>query len=112
MKPAFRQRFVALDLDYLSQADEAFVVEKETGVSPELAQRMAHVANALREAAREGTFDPPSTRTLVTAARLIVEGLEPSAAIHAAILEPLLSGNVVDTGLQELIAALLPEPRS
>lgn len=112
MKPAFRQRFVALDLAYLSQADEASVVATETGVSPELAQRMAHVATALREAAREGTFDPPSTRTLVTAARLIVAGLEPRAAIHAAVLEPLLSGNVVDTGLRELIAALLPEARS
>ena len=88
------------------------MVATETGVSPEVAQRMAHVATALREAAREGTFEPPSTRTLVTAARLIVAGLEPRAAIHAAILEPLLSGNVVDTGLRELIAALLPEARS
>jgi hypothetical protein len=45
----------------------------------------------------------------VTAARLVVEGLAPNAAIHAAILEPLFSGNVVDTALRELIAALLPE---
>jgi nitric oxide reductase NorQ protein len=88
------------------------VVATETGVSSEVAQRMAHVATALREAAHEGSIDPPSTRTLVTAARLIVEGLEPRAAIHAAILEPLLSGNVVDMGLRELVEALLPEARA
>jgi MoxR-like ATPase len=108
MKPSFRQRFVALDLDYLSEADEVSVVTTETGVSPEVARQLVHVATALRQAAHEGTFDPPSTRSLVTAARLVVEGLEPRAAIHAGVLEPVFSGNVVDTGLRELIAALLP----
>jgi MoxR-like ATPase len=109
LKPSFRQRFVSLDLEYLSGEDEAAVVVAETGVGLELAQRLAHVASALRHAAQEGTHEPPSTRTLVTAARLVVEGLEPKAAIHAAILEPLFTGNVVDTALRELIAALLPE---
>jgi MoxR-like ATPase len=109
LKPSFRQRFVSLDLDYLPEQDEASVVAAETGVAFEVAQQLAHVATSLRQAAREGTHEPPSTRTLVTAARLVVHGLEPRAAIHAAILEPLFSGNAVDTGLRELIAALLPE---
>ena len=108
MKPSFSQRFVAVNLDYLPEEDEASVVVAETGVSDDLARQMVHVATALREAAHTGTHDPPSTRTLVTAARLVVEGLEPRAAIDAAILEPLFSGTVVDTGLRELIAALLP----
>jgi len=109
MKPSFRQRFVSLDLGYLPEEDEAFVVATEAGVSASFAQQLVHVATVLRQAAHEGTFEPPSTRTVVTAGRLIVEGLEPRAAIHAAILEPLFSGNVVDTALQELIAALVPE---
>jgi MoxR-like ATPase len=109
MKPSFLQRFVSLDLAYLSEGDEAAVVAAETGVRHEIAQQLVRVATALRAAAHDGTHEPPSTRTLVTAARLVVEGLEPKAAIHAAILGPLFSGNVVDTGLRELIAALLPE---
>jgi len=108
MKPSFRQRFVSLDLDYLEEEDEASVVAVETGVSDAVAGQLVRVATTLREAAREGTHEPPSTRTLVTAARLVVEGLEPTAAIHVAILEPLLTGGVVDTALRELIAALLP----
>ena len=112
MKLSFRQRFVALDLGYLPEADEVSVVTAETGVRLEVAQQLARIATALREAAHQGTHDPPSTRTLVTAARLVVEGLSPRAAIHAAILEPLFTGNVVDTGLRELIAALLPEAPS
>jgi MoxR-like ATPase len=109
MKPSFRQRFVSLDLGYLPEEDEAFVVAAETGVSAPFARQLVQVATTLRQAAHEGTFEPPSTRTVVTAGRLIVEGLEPRAAIHAAILEPLFSGNVVDTALQELIAALVPQ---
>jgi MoxR-like ATPase len=109
LKPSFRQRFVSVDLDYLPEEDEASVVAAETGVGPQVAQQLAHVATALRQTAHEGTHEPPSTRTLVSAARLVVEGLEPRAAIHSAILEPLFSGNVVDTGLRELIAALVPE---
>ncbi len=108
MKPSFRQRFVAVDLDYLPEEDEASVVAAESGVSAPVAQRLVRVATALREASHQGTHEAPSTRTLVTAASLIVEGLEAKEAIHAAILEPLFSGNVVDTGLRELVAALLP----
>jgi len=78
-------------------------------VGAPIAQQLARVASALRDAAHEGTHEPPSTRTLVTAAHLVVQGVSPTAAIHAAILEPLFSGNVVDTALRELIAALLPE---
>lgn len=109
LKPSFRQRFVSVDLDFLSEADEVAVVSAETGVSDPHAQQMVRVAIALREAAHQGTHEPPSTRTLVSAAHLVVAGLEPRAAIQAAILEPLFTGNVVDTGLRELIAALLPE---
>ena len=108
LKPSFRQRFVSLDLGYLPEEDEASVVTAETGVGPEVARQLARVAAALRQAANEGTHEPPSTRTLVTAARLVVHGLAPRAAIHAAILEPLFSGNAMDTGLRELISALLP----
>jgi MoxR-like ATPase len=109
MKPSFRQRFVALDLDYLPAEGEAAVVASETGASAQVASQLVHLATALRQAAHQGTHEPPSTRSLVTAARLVVEGLEQRAAIHAAILAPLLSGNAVDAGLRELIAALLPE---
>lgn len=111
LKPPFRQRFVSLDLAYLPEDAEAAVVSAETGASDAVARQLVQIAGALREAAHEGTHEPPSTRTLVTAARLIVEGLEPRAAIHAAILEPLFSGNVTDSALRELIAALLPGGR-
>jgi nitric oxide reductase NorQ protein len=109
LKASFRQRFVSVDLDYLPEHDEVSVVVAETGVNDPVAHQLVHVAIALRNAAHEGTHEPPSTRTLVTAARLVVEGLAPRAAIHAAILEPLFSGNVADTALRELIAALLPD---
>lgn len=109
MKPSLRQRFVSVGLDYLPEDDEAAVVSTETGVGDPVARRLVRVARALREASQQGTHEPPSTRTLVAAASLIAQGLTPAAAIRAAILEPLFAGTVVDTGLRELIAALVPE---
>jgi len=109
MKPSFRQRFVSIDLGYLPEPEEVAVVVTETGVDEAVARQLVHVAKALREAAHEGTHEPPSTRLLVTAAGLVVRGLAPRAAIDAAVLQPLFTATVVDTGLQELIAALLPE---
>jgi hypothetical protein len=109
MKPSFRQRFVSLALDYLSERDEASVLATETGVSADIARHLVTVATALREATRDGSHESPSTRTLVTAAQLIVEGLQVRTAIDAAILGPLFSGDPVDTGLRELMAALVPE---
>lgn len=109
MKPSFRQRFVSLTLDYLSEEGEESVLATETGVGAEIAHRLVTVGTALREATRDGSHESPSTRTLVTAAKLIVEGLGVRAAIDVAILGPLFSGDPVDTGLRELMAALVPE---
>jgi MoxR-like ATPase len=108
MKPSFRQRFVSVDLGYLPAEAEVAVVVAETGAPADFAREMVRIAGALREAAASGTCEPPSTRCLVTAGRLAVSGLDRTAAIHAAILEPLLAGNAVDTGLRELVAALVP----
>jgi MoxR-like ATPase len=109
MKPSFRQRFVSVDLGYLPAEDEAAVIAAETGAPADFARELVRIAAALREAASTGTCEPPSTRCLVTAARLHVAGLERRDAIHAGILEPLLAGNAVDTGLRELVAALVRE---
>ena len=66
MKASLRQRFVSLDLGYLPAEDEASVVAAESGVAPPLAHQLVRMATALREAAHESHFNPPSTRTLVT----------------------------------------------
>ena len=105
LKPSFRQRFVSVDLDYLSPDDEAVVICSETHASQDHARDLVRMAGALRSASEGGVHAPPSTRSQVPAAKLIAAGLEIEKAVEAAILAPLVSGGPTDDGLREILAA-------
>ncbi len=108
LKPSFRQRFVTLGLDYLPMEAEATVVSSESTVSLEIARQLVALGNTLRSATGSGGHEPPSTRSLVIAAKLIAAGLETREAVEAAVLAPILSGGPVDEGLRELLDAAIP----
>jgi MoxR-like ATPase len=103
LKASFRQRFVSLDLAYLDPEQEANVIVAETNVDNHTAQCLVDLGAALRSATARGIHEPPSTRSLVTAAQLIACGLKQRAAIEAAVLAPIISGGLLDAGLQELL---------
>ncbi len=108
LKPSFSQRFVTLGLDYLPAEAEATVVSSESTVSLQIARQLVDLGNALRSATGSGGHDPPSTRSLVIAAKLIAAGLDQKEAIEAALLAPILSGGPMDEGLRELLEAATP----
>lgn len=108
LKPSLRQRFATVTLSYLPLEQEAGVVVARTGVTGEVAAKLAKVAAVLRDAAdrdQHARFDPPSTRTLITAAGLIASGSPVDEAIEACILGPLTSELQTAIALREIIAA-------
>jgi nitric oxide reductase NorQ protein len=107
LKPSFRQRFVTLSMAYLPADQEAEVLIAETGVNAAVAQRLINCANAIRTADAAFHFEPPSTRTLVTAAQLIVAGADELEAVQASVLAPLSSDGAISDGLAEVAAACL-----
>ena len=110
LKPSFRQRFVTADLDYLPPEQEADVIRHETAVSAEVAEGLVDLGEALRLATDGGLHEAPSTRSLVTAAKLIAGGLPEREAIEAAVVAPLASGGPVDDGLREIVDAATSGP--
>ena len=52
-------------------------------------------------------FEPPSTRALVTAAKLVAAGATELEAAEACILAPLSNDGAISDGLRELAAASL-----
>ncbi|NUU25363.1 MAG: CbbQ/NirQ/NorQ/GpvN family protein [Streptomycetaceae bacterium] len=111
LKPSFRQRFVTLAMDYLPPDREAELLVKETGVDPAAAQRLVACAQGIRQADQVFHYDPPSTRSLVTAAHLVAAGVPEMDAAEAGILAALGSDGAVGDGLREVAAAsLLPAP--
>ncbi|UXA20062.1 CbbQ/NirQ/NorQ/GpvN family protein [Mycobacterium sp. SMC-4] len=111
LKPSFRQRFVTVAMTYLPADREAELVVAETGVAREVAERLVGCAASIRNAESAFHFEPPSTRSLVSAGHLIAAGMHETDAAQACILAPLSSDGVISTGLIEVAAAtLLPKP--
>jgi MoxR-like ATPase len=113
LKPSFRQRFVTVALDYLPSDREAEVLVAETGVALDTARRLVHCASSIRNADAAFHLEPPSTRTLVTAAHMVVAGASEAHAAEVCILGPLSTDGTVADALREIAAAsLLPAPSS
>lgn len=110
LRPSLRQRFVTLRMGYLAPEVERALVAARTGVDDTVATRLVAVAAPLRDAAerdRNGRFDPPSTRTLISAAGLVAGGASVEEAVAIAIVGPLGTDAGVELALRELVHATL-----
>lgn len=107
LKPSFRQRFMTLAMNYLPADREAEVLVTESNIPLSVAQRLVRFAVNIRNADAAFHFEPPSTRVLVTAAKLIAAGATEMEAAEVCILAPLSSDGAITDGLRELAAASL-----
>jgi nitric oxide reductase NorQ protein len=107
LRPAFRQRFVTIALDYLPAEQESHVVATEAGLDQREADHLVRVATVLRDGVGQTGGETPSTRMLVYAGRLLARGVDRSTALEACVLGPLANGRDVQIhALRQLIAAV------
>lgn len=92
LRPAFRQRFVTIALEYLPAEAEAMVVARESGVDAGAASRLVRIAAAIRDAVADYGGESPSTRLLVHAGLLLSRGVSEAAAVEACVIGPLAHG--------------------
>jgi nitric oxide reductase NorQ protein len=107
LKDSTRQRMVAIELDFPPPEIEKAVVAHEAGVGPETAARLVQLAQAVRRLETAALREVASTRVLVAAARLTVEGLSVRDAARAAVAGPLTDDPMVTAGLFQMIDAYL-----
>lgn len=89
LKQSTKQRFTALDFDYLPAEAEAAIVASEGGIDPGLAARLVDIAAKARALKGHGLDEGTSTRLVVYAAQLIAAGMDPSDACAMAMVRPL-----------------------
>lgn len=89
LKQSTRQRFVALEFDYPSEALEQKIICMETGIDPGNAERLVKFAHMTRNLKGNGLDEGASTRLLVHAAKLMASGVTPVTACRCAISEAL-----------------------
>lgn len=105
LKPSTRQRFVSLDFEYPAAATEAKIVAHESGVKASVAASLVDVAHRVRRLRDQGLAEGPGTRLLVSAARLIAEGIPGNRACQVAMAAALTDdpdllsaiGDIIDT---------------
>ena len=99
LKPSTRQRFIGLSFNYPDQNTETEIVAKETGIDSKTAKALVKIANKIRNLTELGLTETVSTRLIVDAANLIVEGLDKRLAVNVGIIQPLTDDEEILTTL-------------
>lgn len=105
LKPSTRQRFVALDLDFLPFDSEVRIVEQETGVDRPTAHALVTLAHRIRQLKDRGLTEVPSTRLLIAAAYLFKSGITIKQACYNAIVAPLSDDDSLVGAMRDLVDA-------
>jgi nitric oxide reductase NorQ protein len=107
LKDSTRQRMVAIEFDFPPTGVEEKVVIVESGVDPGVAAQLVRLAQAIRRLETGGLREVASTRLLIAAARLFVDGVPLVVAARAAIAGPLTDDPLVGVGLTRMISTYL-----
>jgi nitric oxide reductase NorQ protein len=107
LKPSTRQRFVTLSFDFPEASVEAEIVRHESGVRPNVAKALVELGRRVRHLKEQGLAEGPGTRLLVSAARLIADGIEPDEACRSAIIGPLTDDPDLVSAIDDVVAATM-----
>jgi nitric oxide reductase NorQ protein len=107
LKDSTRQRMVAIEFGFPAPEVEEGIVAHESGVDHATAVELVKFGQAIRRLETGGLREVASTRVLIAAGRLIVEGLTTRDAARAAIAGPLTDDASVGRGLNEMIDVYL-----
>jgi len=108
LKPSTRQRFVAITFDFPKPELEIRILEQESGIDANLAGKLVNLGGNLRALQGHDLEEVPSTRLLVHAASLMIDGLNPADACRVALVEALSDDPVIQEGLWEIVQSYFP----
>jgi nitric oxide reductase NorQ protein len=106
LKPSTRQRFVTVTFDFPPPDVERGIVVHEGRVEETTARRLVELAIRVRRLRDRGLPEVPSTRVLVAAARLIAQGISPTAACRSALSGPLTDDPDILAAIDDLIRGM------
>ncbi len=87
LKISTRQRFVSISFNYPHRELEQYIVEKEAGVSAEIAGKLVKLGHMTRNLKDSGLAEGASTRLLIQTALLMNSGIDERSACRAGIIE-------------------------
>lgn len=107
LKPSTRQRFVAIEFDFLPAEQEIAVVAAESGLAPDRVRPIVQLGGRLRALKGHDLEEGVSTRLIVYCATLIAAGVSMADAVLAGMIEPLTDDADVKAALVEVARAVI-----
>ena len=108
LKHSTRQRFVAIELHYPAKEVEARIIAHESGVDFDTAMDLAKLGEKVRNLRDQGLEEGVSTRLLIYAGQLIVQGIKARRACEIAVAQAVADEADVVKGIKEVISAIFP----
>ncbi len=108
LKHSTRQRFVAIEFRYPPRELEAKIIAHESGVKFDAADDLAKLGEKVRNLRDQGLEEGVSTRLLIYAGQLMVQGVEPRRACEVAVSQAVTDDFEVERGIQEVIHSIFP----
>ena len=108
LKHSTRQRFVAIESHYPQTETEARIIAHESGVDFDMAMDLAKLGEKVRNLRDQGLEEGVSTRLLIYAGQLVVQGIKPRRACEIAVAQAVADEADVVKGIKEVISAIFP----
>ena len=106
LKHSTRQRFVSIEFDYPPRDLEAEIIQHESGVDSETATQLAVLGEKVRNLREYGLQEGASTRLLIYAGKLVMEGISPRRAAQVAVTWAITDEQQVQRSVEEVAAAI------
>ena len=106
LKHSTRQRFMSIEFTYPPPDIEAEIIERESGCSVEQSQALAKLGEKIRNLQEHGLQEGASTRLLIYAGRLMVEGIAARRACQVSIVWTLSDELELQRSLEEVVSSI------
>ena len=106
LKHSTRQRFVALEFDFPDEENEALIISHESGCDIEIATQLARLGVKIRNLRDHGLEEGASTRMLIYAGRLIVEGVSNRRACQVSVTWGITDDPQVQRSIDEVVSSI------
>jgi nitric oxide reductase NorQ protein len=106
LKHSTRQRFIAIEFGYPPRELEKEIIKHESGVSDEIADDLAKLGEKIRNLKDHGLPEVASTRLLIYAGKLIVQGVAARRACQAAIVWAVTDSPEVQKSIEEVVFSI------
>jgi len=106
LKHSTRQRFVAIEFDHPPKEVEAKIIEHEAGVDETTAERLAKLGEKVRNLKEHGLSEGASTRLLIYAGKMMVQGITPRRACQVAVNWAVTDDTTLHQSMEEVIASI------